>query len=91
MKVSVAETFGQPTLRSFPDGSACGTNQVNNFTSASPRRQYRLYTDNGIKPLIRHLHKASHYIITPRPFARNPSYKRSWFWRTTSQAHPQQS
>ena len=33
----------------------------------------RLYTHNGTKALIRHLHKASYYIIHPRRFARNAS------------------
>ena len=47
-----------------------------------------LYAHNGTKALIRHLHKASYYIIHPRRFARNASYERSYFWRITTHAHP---
>ena len=43
-----------------------------------------LYTHNGTKALIRHLHKASYYIIHPSRFARNASYERSCFWRITT-------
>ena len=48
---------------------------------ASPCRQKecRLYTHNGTETLIRHLNKASCYIIRPRQFARNASHKRSCF------------
>ena len=54
-------------------------------------KECRLYTHNGAKALIRHLYKASYYIIHPRRFARNASYERSCFWRITTQAHPKKS
>ena len=54
-------------------------------------KECRLYTHNGTKALIRHLHKASYYIIHPRRFARNASHKRSCFWRKTTQPHLKKS
>ena len=47
-------------------------------------KECRLYTHNCTKALIRHLHKASYYIIHPRRFARNASCERSCFWRITT-------
>ena len=54
-------------------------------------KECRLYTHKGTKAFIRHLRKASYYIIHPRRFARNASYERSSFWRITTQAHPKES
>ena len=54
-------------------------------------KECRLYAHNGTKALIRHLHKASYYIVHPRGFARNASYKRRCFWRITTQTHPKKS
>ena len=53
-------------------------------------KECRLYTHNGTEALIRHLHKASYYNKHPRRFARNASYERSCFWRTTTRT-PQKS
>ena len=50
-------------------------------------KECRLYTHNGTKASIRHMHKASYYMIYPRRFARKASYVRSWFWRITTQVH----
>ena len=51
-------------------------------------KECTLYTHNGTKAFIRHLHKASYHIIHPRRFARNASH---CFWRKTTQPHPKQS
>ena len=48
-------------------------------------KKCRLYTHNGAKALIRHLHKTSYYITHPRRFAKNASYERTCFWRITTQ------
>ena len=95
MKVDVVAIFGcslsGPTSRSCTSSSVRGTNQGKNFMRlASPSRQKEclLYTHNDTKALIRHLQKASHYMIHPRRFARNASYERRCFWRITTQAHP---
>ena len=56
---------------------------------ASPRRQgVSSVHHNGTEALIRHLHKASYYVIHPRRFARIALYERSCFWRITTQPHP---
>ena len=54
-------------------------------------KECRLYTHNGTKALIRHLHKASYmmYMIHPRRFARNASYECSCLWRITDRGTPQ--
>ena len=61
-------------------------------TSCCPRRrdgkECRMCTYNGTKAFIRHLHKASYYIIHHKRFARKASYERSCFRRITTQAHP---
>ena len=73
------------TSRSCTGGSVRGTNEGKNvMLPTSPRRQEvecLLYTHNSTKALIRHLHKASYYIIpgTPEAICRNVSYERSCF------------
>ena len=51
----------------------------------------RVYAHTGTKALIRHVHKASCYILHPRRFARYASYERSCFLRITTQAHTKKS
>ena len=96
MKVSVAATLGHKMSavwiyftklhRRF-----CPRDEPEQERHAACVAESRLYTHNGTKALIRHLHKALHSITHPRRFARNASYERSCFWRTTTQTHRKKS
>ena len=86
MKVNVAASFGQkiPCLGLLhevaPTVPSAGRTRARTPCCLRRRdgKECRLYTHNGTKALIRHLHKASYYIIHPRRFARNASYERTW-------------
>ena len=85
MEVNVAATFGQKMSsvgllhEVAPAVPSAGRTRARTSCCLRRRdgRECRLYTHNGAKALIRHLHKASYSITHPRRFARNGSYERT--------------
>ena len=98
IKVNVAATFGQKMSSVW----AYFTKLHRRFRPRDEPGQERhaacvTETASGIvcssttvpRLLVRHLHKASYYVVHPRRFSRrNTSYERSCFRRITTQAHP---
>ena len=100
MKVDVAANFGlkmSPVYTYFTKlhSAVPSAGRTRARTSRCLRRrdgkECRLYTHNGTKALIRHLHQASYNFTNPRRFAINASYECSCFWRITTQPHPKKS